>query len=88
MRTAFECSYAGPFYCEADRFLQRRRMPARFCSWPTTPVNWGLARFILELLPCDKITVIVKGGPAIHDALRADAAAAGFRVGFKQTKHL
>ena len=34
-------------------------------------------RLLLELLPRQKITVVVKGGPAINDALRADATAAG-----------
>jgi uncharacterized protein with ATP-grasp and redox domains len=34
-------------------------------------------RLLIELLPRERITVVVKGGPAINDALRADAAAAG-----------
>ncbi len=34
-------------------------------------------RLLLELLPREKITVVVKGGPAINDALRADAQVAG-----------
>jgi uncharacterized protein with ATP-grasp and redox domains len=34
-------------------------------------------RLLLELLPREKVTVVVKGGPAINDALRADATAAG-----------
>lgn len=34
-------------------------------------------RVLLELLPREKITVVVKGGPAINDALLADAPVAG-----------
>jgi damage-control phosphatase, subfamily I len=34
-------------------------------------------RLLLGLLPREKITVVVKGGPAINDALAADAEAAG-----------
>ena len=34
-------------------------------------------RLLIELLPRQKITVAVKGGPAINDALRADAQVAG-----------
>ncbi len=46
-------------------------------------------RLLLELLPREKVTVVVKGGPAINDALMADAAAAGLEglVALADTGH-
>ncbi|MCL5098878.1 MAG: ARMT1-like domain-containing protein [Candidatus Omnitrophica bacterium] len=74
---ALESSFAGPFRGDADGFFAAAEGANDILFLADNAGELVFDRLLLELLPHEKVTVIVKGGPAINDALKADAAAAG-----------
>ncbi|MCL5098928.1 MAG: ARMT1-like domain-containing protein [Candidatus Omnitrophica bacterium] len=74
---ALEDSVAGPLTGDVDEFFTAAERAAEILFLADNAGELVLDRLLLELLPREKITVAVKGGPAINDALMADAVAAG-----------
>lgn len=74
---ALESSFAGPFEGDVDEFFAAAERATEILFLADNAGELVFDRLLLELLPREKITVAVKGGPAINDALRADATAAG-----------
>ena len=74
---ALESSFAGPFQGDTDGFFAAAERATEILFLADNAGELVFDRLLLELLPREKITVAVKGGPAINDALRADATAAG-----------
>lgn len=74
---ALEDSMNGPLIGDVDAFFEEANRAPDILFLADNAGELVFDRLLLELLPHHKITVAVKGGPAINDALRADAAAAG-----------
>ena len=72
-----ESSFAGPFHGDVAEFFAAAERATEILFLADNAGELVFDRLLLELLPREKITVVVKGGPAINDALRADATAAG-----------
>ncbi|MFH0785457.1 MAG: ARMT1-like domain-containing protein, partial [Pseudomonadota bacterium] len=75
--TALESSFAGPFNGNVAEFFTAAERATEILYLADNAGELVFDRLLLELLPREKITVVVKGGPAINDALRADATVAG-----------
>ena len=74
---ALENSFAGPFTGDVEEFFAAAERATEILFLADNAGELVFDRLLLELLPREKITVVVKGGPAINDALRADATVAG-----------
>jgi uncharacterized protein with ATP-grasp and redox domains len=74
---ALESSFAGPFNGDVAEFFAAAERATEILFLADNAGELVFDRLLLELLPREKITVVVKGGPAINDALRADATVAG-----------
>jgi len=74
---ALERSFAAPLHGDIEAFFTAAHRAPDILFLADNAGELVLDRLLLELLPHEKITVAVKGGPAINDALRADATAAG-----------
>lgn len=74
---ALEDSMNGPLIGDVDALFEEANRAPDILFLADNAGQLVFDRLLLELLPHHKITVAVKGGPAINDALRADAAAAG-----------
>jgi uncharacterized protein with ATP-grasp and redox domains len=74
---ALESSFAGPFQGDVDGFFAAAERATEILFLADNAGELVFDRLLLELLPREKITVAVKGGPAINDALLADAQVAG-----------
>ncbi len=74
---ALESSLAGPLKGDVDAFFAEVERASDILFIADNAGELVFDRLLLELLPREKVTVVVKGGPAINDALRADATAAG-----------
>jgi hypothetical protein len=74
---ALESSFAAPLMGDVDGFFAAAERATDILFLADNAGELVFDRLLLELLPRQKITVAVKGGPAINDALRADATAAG-----------
>ena len=74
---ALESSFAGPLKGNVDAFFAAAERAPHILFLADNAGELVFDRLLLEMLPHHKITVAVKGGPAINDALRADATAAG-----------
>jgi hypothetical protein len=74
---ALEKSFAGPFQGDVNEFFAAAERASKILFLADNAGELVFDRLLLELLPREKITIIVKGGPAINDALRADATVAG-----------
>jgi hypothetical protein len=74
---ALESSFAGPFMGDVDGLFAAAERATDILFLADNAGELVFDRLLLELLPREKITVAVKGGPAINDALRADATVAG-----------
>ncbi len=74
---ALESSFAGPFIGNVAEFFTAAERATEILFLADNAGELVFDRLLLELLPREKITVVVKGGPAINDALRADASVAG-----------
>jgi uncharacterized protein with ATP-grasp and redox domains len=72
-----ESSFAGPFQGDIAEFFAAVERATEILFLADNAGELVFDRLLLELLPSEKITVVVKGGPAINDALRADATVAG-----------
>jgi hypothetical protein len=72
-----ESSFAGPFHGDVAEFFAAAERATEILFLADNAGELVFDRLLLELLPREKITVVVKGGPAINDALRADATVAG-----------
>jgi hypothetical protein len=72
-----ESSFAGPFHGDVAEFFATAERATEILFLADNAGELVFDRLLLELLPREKITVVVKGGPAINDALRADATVAG-----------
>ncbi len=75
---ALESSFAGQLKGDVDGFFAATERARDILFLADNAGELVFDRLLLELLPHHKITVVVKGGPAINDALRADATVAGF----------
>ena len=74
---ALESSFAAPLMGNVGGFFAAAERATDILFLADNAGELVFDRLLLELLPRQKITVAVKGGPAINDALRADATAAG-----------
>lgn len=74
---ALESSFAGQLKGDVDEFFAAAERARDILFLADNAGELVFDRLLLELLPHHKITVVVKGGPAINDALRADATVAG-----------
>jgi damage-control phosphatase, subfamily I len=74
---ALESSLAGPLEGDVEAFFAAVERAPDILFIADNAGELVFDRLLLELLPREKVTVVVKGGPAINDALRADATAAG-----------
>jgi uncharacterized protein with ATP-grasp and redox domains len=74
---ALESSFAAPLMGDVDGFFAAAEGATDILFLADNAGELVFDRLLIELLPRQKITVAVKGGPAINDALRADATAAG-----------
>jgi len=74
---ALESSFAAPLAGNVDEFFEAMGRARDILFLADNAGELVFDRLLIELLPREKTTVVVKGGPAINDALRADAAAAG-----------
>ena len=74
---ALESSFAGTFYGEVEALFAAAERATEILFLADNAGELVFDRLLLELLPREKITVVVKGGPAINDALRVDATEAG-----------
>jgi hypothetical protein len=74
---ALESSFAGQFMGDVEDFFAAAERATEILFLADNAGELVFDRLLLELLPREKITVVVKGGPAINDALRADATVAG-----------
>lgn len=74
---ALESSFAAPLIGDVGGFFAAAERATDILFLADNAGELVLDRLLLELLPRQKITVVVKGGPAINDALRADAQIAG-----------
>ena len=74
---ALESSFAGPFMGDVVEFFAAAERATEILFLADNAGELVFDRLLLELLPHEKITVVVKGGPAINDALRVDATVAG-----------
>ncbi|HNQ89003.1 MAG TPA: ARMT1-like domain-containing protein [Verrucomicrobiota bacterium] len=74
---AIETSYAAPLQGDVEGFFAAAAAAPDILFLADNAGELVFDRLLLELLPRERITVVVKGGPAINDALRADAAVAG-----------
>ncbi|TWU44315.1 hypothetical protein Q31b_18510 [Novipirellula aureliae] len=72
-----ERSVAGPFHGDVAEFFAAVERATEILFLADNAGELVFDRLLLECLPREKITVVVKGGPAINDALRADATEAG-----------
>ena len=72
-----ESSLTGPFHGDVAEFFATAERATEILFLADNAGELVFDRLLLELLPREKITVVVKGGPAINDALRADATVAG-----------
>jgi len=74
---ALEDSFAAPLEGNVDEFFAEAEGAREILFLADNAGELVFDRLLLEVLPREKITVAVKGGPAINDAMRADAVAAG-----------
>jgi uncharacterized protein with ATP-grasp and redox domains len=74
---ALEASFAGQLKGDVEAFFAAAESARDILFLADNAGELVFDRLLLELLPHHKITVVVKGGPAINDALRADATVAG-----------
>ena len=74
---ALEASFAAPLEGDTAEFFAAAERARDILFLADNAGELVFDRLLLELLPREKITVVVKGGPAINDALRADAQVAG-----------
>jgi uncharacterized protein with ATP-grasp and redox domains len=74
---ALESSFVSPLFGDVARFFAEADRSKDILFLADNAGELVFDRLLLELLPIEKITVVVKGGPAINDALMADARAAG-----------
>jgi len=74
---ALESSFAAPLMGNVGGFFAAAERATDILFLADNAGELVFDRLLIELLPRQKITVVVKGGPAINDALRADATAAG-----------
>jgi len=74
---ALEQSMAGPLIGDVDAFFEAANCAPDILFLADNAGELVFDRLLLEMLPHHKIAVAVKGGPAINDALRTDASAAG-----------
>jgi hypothetical protein len=72
-----ESSLTGLFHGDVAEFFATAERATEILFLADNAGELVFDRLLLELLPREKITVVVKGGPAINDALRADATVAG-----------
>jgi len=75
--TALESSFAAPLMGDVDGFFAAAERATDILFLADNAGELVFDRLLLELLPRQKTTVVVKGGPAINDALLADAQVAG-----------
>ena len=76
---ALESSFAAPLLGDADGFFAAAERATDILFLADNAGELVFDRLLLELLPRQKLTLVVKGGPAINDALLADAQAAGVK---------
>ncbi|MBN2508368.1 MAG: DUF89 family protein [Verrucomicrobia bacterium] len=74
---ALEQSFAAPLQGSVDNLFAAAERAPDILFLADNAGELVFDRLLIETLPHDKITLVVKGGPAINDALRADAEAAG-----------
>ncbi len=74
---ALESSFAAPLHGDIETFFTAAQRAPDILFLADNAGELVFDRLLLELLQHETITVVVKGGPAINDALRADATAAG-----------
>jgi len=74
---ALESSFAAPLLGDVDGLFAAAECASDILFLADNAGELVFDRLLLELLPRQKLTVVVKGGPAINDALLADAQAAG-----------
>ena len=80
--SALEKSFASPLEGDAGEFLEAVVRAKDILFLADNAGELVFDRLFIELLARKNITVAVKGGPAINDALRVDAEAAGLaRIG-------
>jgi damage-control phosphatase, subfamily I len=75
--TALESSLAEPLHGDVNTLFAAVERAPDILFLADNAGELVFDRLLLEWLPREKVTVAVKGGPAINDALRADATAAG-----------
>jgi len=75
--SALEKSFASRLEGDADEFFDAVARAKDILFLADNAGELVFDRLFLELLARNNLTVAVKGGPAINDALRADAEAAG-----------
>jgi uncharacterized protein with ATP-grasp and redox domains len=74
---ALEASFAAPLKGDVEALFTAAAQASDILFLADNAGELVFDRLLLELLPREKITVVVKGGPAINDALLADAQVAG-----------
>jgi len=75
--SALEKSFASRLEGDADEFFDAVARAKDILFLADNAGELVFDRLFLELLARNNLTVVVKGGPAINDALRSDAEAAG-----------
>lgn len=75
---ALERSFTAPLEGDVEALFAAAHRAADILFLADNAGELVFDRLLIEWLPREKTTVVVKGGPAINDALRADAVAAGF----------
>lgn len=77
IREAIEHSLVAPLNGELDEFAQAISEAGSILYLADNAGEIVLDRLLIEQLPVEKVTVVVRGGPVINDATCADAETAG-----------
>lgn len=76
---ALKSSFCGPLIGDVDGFFKAAERATSILFLADNAGEIVFDRLLIEMLPRGKITVVVKGGPAINDALMEDAETAGLK---------
>jgi uncharacterized protein with ATP-grasp and redox domains len=74
---SFEDCLAAPLDCQIDEFVHAVETAEDILYLTDNAGEIVFDRLLLEHLPCEKVTVVVRGKPVINDATMADAEYVG-----------
>jgi uncharacterized protein with ATP-grasp and redox domains len=77
IKSEIESAVAEPFVGDLNSFHTATAAASRILYLTDNAGEIVFDRLLIEQLPAGRVTVVVRGGPVINDATRADAEAAG-----------